>query len=152
VAIVGCSRKRTLSGHLTSVRRTPLTEKNASAVAGDGAVSSTAVYKNWRDALGKAPALGSCGFDKWLQFHRSKWTLQRTQRKERRKMRQQMASDGDRRIRPTGVGMDMYMRASSDALLEMPWQILQVSCNDLVLDSSHTCNAGPRSATCWRGG
>uniref|UniRef100_A0A914W395 DNA polymerase epsilon catalytic subunit n=1 Tax=Plectus sambesii TaxID=2011161 RepID=A0A914W395_9BILA len=130
VAVVGCSRKRTLSGRLTSMRRNPLNEKNAIA-DGTGNVSSpsataTSAYKNWRDVLGKAPALATCGFDGWLQFHRSKWALQRTQQKQRKKMRQQLSTDGDRRIRPAGVGMDMFMRASSDALLELPWQILQI--------------------------
>ena len=68
----------------------------------------------------------------WLRYHKKKWELQLRQRKERRKRRRlgdgeaQPVGGGVIRDAPT-TGLGGFLRRTARSILDMPWQIVQVS-------------------------
>ena len=68
----------------------------------------------------------------WLEYHKKKWQLQRGQRKERK----QLLAHANRNAgseafdissaSSTSVGLSGFLRQRSRALVELPWQLIQV--------------------------
>lgn len=82
----------------------------------------------------------------WLRYHKKKWELQMRQRKERKKKRRlldgeaQPVSGGVIRDGPT-TGIGSFLRKTARSILDMAWQIVQVT--SPTLSSFYRVPTGP---------
>ncbi|XP_071842245.1 DNA polymerase epsilon catalytic subunit A-like isoform X3 [Apostichopus japonicus] len=89
--------------------------------------------QSWQERLGPPPAMGTSRrhIQKWLAYHKEKWSMQVTQRKEMRKKRR-VDDDGGSiggavmRMGPSR-GLGNFLRKTARSLLDLPWQIIQVA-------------------------
>ncbi|XP_014670833.1 PREDICTED: DNA polymerase epsilon catalytic subunit A-like [Priapulus caudatus] len=98
----------------------------------DDGESQEDLSKSWRITLGSPPRLGTQAERIiWITFQKKKWALQLRQRAERNKKRRLAAGDavatGNVVRHSTGTGMHGFIRRTARAVVDLPWQIIQIA-------------------------
>jgi DNA polymerase epsilon subunit 1 len=80
--------------------------------------------KTWREALGPPPQRGTTKeeFMIWLQYHKKKWQIQKTKRRERQDPKGTLSF----LERPSAGNMSSFLRQKNHALAKLPWQLIQL--------------------------
>ena len=78
-----------------------------------------------------SPSLPQADFIAWLTYHKRKWKLQRIRRQEHKQLlsrRDRTASleSGSLAPRQTSHNLTGFLRKQTRALIELPWQLIQV--------------------------
>lgn len=103
------------------------------------------IGRHWREVLGNPPSTGSTNEElaRWIDFHKRKWTYQKNQRDQLKKLTKRVARASAIPTSPTatqmakrtrlggtnGAGINTlgnFLRKAQQTLLNSPWQVIQV--------------------------